>query len=158
MDPAEFEHQVLETSIGGKGPQLAGPVVVLDEAKGATQGRKTYQVSASYLVAVDEEDPELASVSIAVPVTAAVETDREGVVVGIDVPADESAQREARAYTRNLIARGEVRGLTEGKRVRRGPGPPTRPTHEVTTDAFGRKVIQRIGFAATATKTDPPVS
>jgi hypothetical protein len=158
MDPAEFEQKVVETSMAGDGPQLAGPVVVLDGAKGATQGRKTYQVSASYLVAIDKDDPELAGVSIAVPVTAAVETDRKGAVVGIDVPADETAQREARAYTRNLIARGEVRGLTEGHRVRRGPGPPAHPTHEVTTDAFGRKVIRRIGFTATATKTVPPVS
>jgi hypothetical protein len=158
MDPADFERKVLETSIAGDGPELAGPVVVLDEVKGATQGRKTYQVSASYLVGIDDDDPELAGVSIAVPVTAAVETDRDGAVVGIDVPPDAAAEREARAYTRNLIARGEVRGLTESHRVRRGPGPPARPTHEVTTDAFGRKVIQRIGFTATATKTVPPVS
>jgi hypothetical protein len=158
MHPADFERKVIETSIASDGPELAGPVVVLGEAKVATQGRLTYQVSASYLVTVDEDDPDLAGMSIAVPITAAVETDRDGAVVGIDVPADEAAQHEARAYTRNLIARGEVRGVTVGQHVRRGPGPPTRPTHEVTTDAFGRKVIQRIGFTATGTKTDPPVS
>jgi hypothetical protein len=158
MDPADFERRVLETSIAGAGPELAGPVVVVDEAKGAIQGHSTYHVSTSYLVAVDEDDPELTGVSIAVPVTAEVETDREGAVIGIDVPADEAAQREARAYTRNLISRGEVRGVTAGQRVRRGPGPPTRPTHELTTDAFGRKVIQRIGFTTSAPPSDPAVS
>ncbi len=92
-------------SAGGDGPELGGPVVVLDTAKGA-DGGSTYHVSASYLVPVDEDDPDLAGVSIAVPVTATVEIDGEGAIVGIDVPADPAAQRQARAFTRNLIARG----------------------------------------------------
>lgn len=154
MDAAEFERRVLATSAGGDGPELTGPVHVLDTAEGV-HGGATYHVSASYLVPVDEEDPDLAGVSIAVPVTAAVEIDGEGTVVGIDAPTDPEAQRQARAFTRNLIARGEVSGLTTGKRARRGPGPPTRATHEVTVDEFGRRVIRRTGFTATGAPTAP---
>ena len=101
---------------------------VLDTAKGA-DGGSTYHVSASYLVPVDEDDPDLAGVSIEVPVTAAVEIDGEGPIVGIDVPADPAAQREARAFTRNLIARGAVSGLAASGPSDVVPGqPPARPT------------------------------
>lgn len=157
MDPADFERKVVETSIAGDGPELAVPVVILDSAKGIAEG-STSHVSTSYLIPVDEDDPELAGVSIEVPVTATVEIDRDGAVVGIDVPADPEAQRQARAFAHNLIARGEVSGLAVGTRVRRGPGPPARKTHEVTVDEFGRKVIRRTGFSASATPPDPAVS
>ena len=143
-----------ERSAGGDGPELAGPVHVLDTAEGV-DGGSTYQVSASHLVPVDEDDPDLAGVSIAVPVTAAVEVDGDGAIVGIDVPADPASQREARAFTRNLIARGAVSGLAAGRPVRRGPGLPTRATHEVTIDEFGRRVIRRTGFSATGTTSAP---
>jgi hypothetical protein len=148
MDAAEIERKVAAGSAAGDGPELSGPVVVLDTAKGAAGG-STYHVSASYLVPVDENDPGLAGVSIAVPVTATVEFDGEGSLVGIDAPTDAEAQQQARAFTRNLIARGEVQGLSTGTRVRRGPGPPARPTHEVAVDESGRKVIRRIGFTST---------
>lgn len=154
MDAAEIERSLVERSVGGDGPELAGPVHVLDTAKGVN-GRSTYQVSASHLVPVDDDDPDLAGVSIAVPVTAAVEVDGEGSIVGIDVPDDPGSQREAQAFTRNLIARGAVSGLSSGSRVRRGPGPPTRTTHEVTVDEFGRRVIRRTGFSATGTTSSP---
>ncbi len=88
---------------------------------------------------VDEDDPDLASVYIPVPVTAAVEVDETDTVVGVAVPdPDPSLDHEARAFTRNLIANGAVRGLARSGPVRRGPaGPPPRSTHEVTTDASG---------------------
>ena len=136
-------------SAGGDGPKLGGPVRVLDTAERA-DGGSTYQISASHLVPIDEDDPDLAGVSIEVPVTAAVEIDGDGAIVGIDVPVDPEAQREARAFTRNLIARGAVSGLAASGPVRRGPGPATRTTHEVTVDEFGRRVIRRTGFTATA--------
>jgi hypothetical protein len=145
MDAAEFEREVLASSAGGDGPGLAGPVQVLETVEGDAGG-STYQVSASYLVPIDDDDPELAGVTIPVPVTAAVEVDGDGAIVRIDVPADPEAERQARAFTRNLIARGAVSGLTGSAPVRRGP--PTRPTHEVTTDEFGRRVIRRTGFTA----------
>lgn len=147
MDAADFEREVLATSAGSDGPDLSGPVQVLDTVE-SDAGGSTYQVSASYLVPIDEGDPDLAGVSIPVPVTAAVEVDGEGAIVGIDVPADPEAEQQARAFTRNLIARGAVSGLTGGAPVRRGPGLPTRPTHEVATDELGRRVIRRTGFTA----------
>jgi hypothetical protein len=153
MDAAEIERMVLARSAGGDGPELAGPVHVIDTADGA-DGGSTYHVTASHLVPVDEDDPDLAGVSIAVPVTAAVEVDGEGAIVGIDVPADPAAEREARAFTRNLIARGAVSGLAARGPVRRGPGPPTRATHELTVDEFGRRVIRRTGFTATGATGD----
>lgn len=154
MDAAEIEHSVLERSAGGDGPELAGPVHVLDTVKGV-DGGSTYHVTASHLIPIDEDDPDLAGVSIAVPVTAAVEVDGDGAIVGIDVPADPAAQQEARAFTRNLIARGAVSGLAASGPVRRGPGPPTRTTHEMTVDEFGRRVIRRTGFTATGAPTPP---
>jgi hypothetical protein len=154
MDAEEIERSLVERSAGGGGPELAGPVHVLERATGA-DGGSTYHVSASHLVPVDEDDPDLAGVSIAVPVTADVQVDGDGAIIGIDVPDDPSAQREARAFTRNLIARGAVSGLAQRGPVRRGPGPPTRPTHEVTVDELGRRVIRRTGFTAAAAPSAP---
>jgi hypothetical protein len=147
MDTAEFEREVLATSAGSDGPDLSGPVQVLETVEGDAGG-STVQVSASYLVPIDEEDPDLAGVTIPVPVTASVEVDGEGAIVGIDASADPEAEQQARAFTRNLIARGAVSGLASGAPVRRGPGLTTRPTHELTTDELGRRVIRRTGFSA----------
>jgi hypothetical protein len=151
MDVAEIE-QVLADRRGVTGSEsdLTGPVHVLETTPTA-DGGSTYQVSASRLVPVDADDPDLASVYIPVPVTAAVEVDDHDSVVGVQVPdPDPSADREARAFTRNLIANGEVKGLARSGPIRRGPmGPPPRSTHEVTTDPAGRRVIRRTGFALT---------
>ena len=147
MDDAEFERDVLATSAGGDGPELTGPVQILEKVEGDAGG-SSYQVSASYLVPIDDDDPDLAGVTIPVPVTASVEVDGTGAIVGIDAPPDPDAEQQARAFTRNLIARGAVSGLTSGAPVRRGPGLTTRPTHEVTTDERGRRVIRRTGFSA----------
>ena len=151
MDVAEIE-QVLADRKGVTGGEsdLTGPVHVIDTMPNA-DGGSTYQVSASRLVPVDADDPDLASVYIPVPVTAAVEVDDHDSVVGVQVTdPDPSADREARAFTRNLIANGEVKGLARSGPVRRGPsGPPPRSTHEVMTDPAGRRVIRRTGFALT---------
>lgn len=151
MDVAEIE-QVLADRKGVTGGEsdLTGPVHVLDTTPNA-DGGSTYQVSASRLVPVDADDPDLASVYIPVPVTAAVEVDDHDSVVGVHVPdPDPAADREARAFTRNLIANGEVKGLARSGPIRRGPSrPPPRSTHEVTTDPAGRRVIRRTGFAMT---------
>jgi hypothetical protein len=151
MDVAEIEH-VLADRMGMTGGEsdLTGPVHVLETTPNA-DGGSTYRVSASRLVPVDIDDPDLASVYIPVPVTAAVEVDGHDSVVGVQVTdPDPSADREARAFTRNLIANGEVKGLASGGPVRRGPSrPPPRSTHEVTTDPAGRRVIRRTGFALT---------
>jgi hypothetical protein len=154
MDTAEIEREVLATSASGNGPQLGGPVRIIDTTEGA-DGSSTYQVSASQLVPIEEDDPDLTGVSIAVPVTATIEIDGDGAIVGIDVPIDPAAQREARSFTRNLIARGAVSGLATSGPARRGPGLATRPTHELTVDEFGRRVIRRTGFSATSAPPGP---
>ena len=154
MDDAEFERDVLATSAGGDGPELTGPVQILEKVEGDAGG-SSYQVSASYLVPIDDDDPDLAGVTIPVPVTASVEVDGTGAIVGIDAPPDPDAEQQARAFTRNLIARGAVSGLTEWRPVRRGPGLTTRPTHEVTTDELGRRVIRRTGLQRVAARSVP---
>lgn len=148
MDADELERLIVKPRTRGPhASRLAGPVTVLSEAPGHAGGT-TYQVAASRLVDIDESDPALAGVSIPVPVTAAVEVDGKGSLVGVSVPdADPSADREARAFTRNLIANGSVKGIARGGPVRRGP--PTRATHEVTTDEEGRRIIRRTGFTIT---------
>lgn len=151
MDVTEIEQVLADRKgVAGGGSDLTGPVQVLETTPTA-DGGETYQVSASRLVPVDDQDPDLASVYIPVPVTAAVEVDDHDSLVGVAVPdPDPSMDREARAFTRNLIANGAVRGLTRSGPVRRGPGgPPPRSTHEVTTDPAGRRVIRRTGFALT---------
>jgi hypothetical protein len=146
MDADEIERLLAKPTTGAKGGSgLAGPVTVTSMAP-RDGGGSIYQISASRLVDVDTADPTLAGVSIPVPVTAAVEVDDKGSLVGVSVPdPDPSADREARAFTRNLIANGSVKGLTADGPAQRGP--PTRPTHEVATDAEGRRVIRRTGFS-----------
>jgi hypothetical protein len=151
MDVTEIEQALADRKgVAGEDSDLTGPVQVVGTTPTA-DGGATYQVTASRLVPVDDQDPDLASVYIPVPVTAAVEVDDHDSVVGVQVPdSDPSTEREARAFTRNLIANGAVRGLTRSGPVRRGPGgPPPRSTHEVTTDPAGRRVIRRTGFALT---------
>ena len=151
MDVTEIEQALADRAgVAGGDSDLTGPVQVL-ETTPTPDGGATYQVSASRLVPVDDQDPDLASVYIPVPVTAEVKVDDHDSVVGVEVPdPDPSTDREARAFTRSLIANGAVRGLTQSGPVRRGPpGPPPRSTHEVTTDPSGRRVIRRTGFAVT---------
>jgi hypothetical protein len=146
MDAGEIERQLIGSRARATaGPPLTGPVTVLSEEP-RHSGGVTYRVSLSRLVEVGDDDPALAGVCVPVPVTAAVDVDGQGSVVGVSVPdADPGLDREARAYTRNLIASGSVRGLSGSGPVRRGP--PTRATHEVTLDDQGRRIIRRSGFA-----------
>src|SRR5450756_926981 len=137
------------TQVDSRGAHLSGPLRVLSAAAG-TDGGRTYEVSTSVLVPVDEEDPALRDVSIPVPVTASMHLDRDGSVGRVAVPpVDAASAREARAFARNLIENGGVRGLAPSGRGGRSAGPPVRPTHEVTTDEHGAKVIRRVGFTTT---------
>jgi hypothetical protein len=133
----------LEDQITKNAPTLGGPVQILSSAK--KPGHTIYTISATRLVPIDDKDPSLRDISIGVPVTGEVEVDAKGVVKKLSMPdVDAEATREARAYTRNLIVNGAVRGIPATSRARRGP--PQRPTHEVRTDRAGRKVIVRTGF------------
>lgn len=130
-------------------PALVGPMRVLSVRR-ARSGPTVYSVSARRLVPVDEEDASLREISIAVPVACEVEVGPKGDLSRVSLAsADGEAIREARAFTRNLIANGAVRGLAaKAGRIRRGPTT-GRPTHEVRTDRAGRKVIERVGFDVT---------
>ncbi len=156
LDPARLEAILADHELGSNG-DLAGPVQVLDTARSAS-GRKTIQFSASRLVPVDETDPDLRDIAIPVPVTGEVQLEPDGSLGAVAMPPpDPAIAREARAFARNLIANGAVRGIgSPSARVRRSPGPPPRATHEVTTDDQGRRIIRRTGFAATGGIADRP--
>lgn len=149
MEEAELEPDLLRQA-ERREPALAEPLRVLSVRREGS-GHTVYSVSAGRLVPVDDEDPSLRDVSVAVPVTGEVEVDRKGGLARVSLgSADANAVREARAFTRNLIANGAVRGLPSGGGpVRRGPGLGGRSTHEVHTDGAGRRVIRRAGFDIT---------
>jgi hypothetical protein len=132
---------------GSRAERVSGPVTVLSSAAG-NDGTRSYEVSASVLLPVDEHDPALREVSIPLPVTATVELDRKGSVVGVAVPpVDPASAGEARAYARSLIQAGAVKGLPPSGRVRRSADRPVRPTHELKSEANGAKVIRRSGYS-----------
>lgn len=142
--PADLDAAVLKDAERME-PALAGPVRVLSVRRDRS-GRAVYAVSARRLIPVDEEDPALRGISIALPAGGEVEVDAKGGVSRVSLASAGPAEvREARAFTRNLIDNGEVHGLApRAGRARRGPA--ARQTHEVRTDPAGRKVIQRAGF------------
>ncbi len=148
MEAAELDAELLREAERTE-PALAGPMRVLSARRGAS-GRTLYSVSARRLVPVDEQDAALHGISIALPVACEVEVGPKGELSRVSLAgADAEAIHEARAFARNLITSGAVRGLSpQGGHVRRGPGT-GRPTHEVRTDRAGRKVIERVGFDAT---------
>ena len=153
MDAAEIERLIdAPAKRGGPATDLTGPVTVLASESGS-DGSTRVEIQASRLVPLDPDDPVLAEVSIPVPVRATVVVDGAGRLDAVEsAPLDDEVERQARAFARNLVSNGAVRGVSASGRVKRGP--PGRPTHEVTLDARGRKVIRRIGFAATL---DPKV-
>jgi hypothetical protein len=146
MEPAELEAAVLRDA-ERTDPSLSEPMQI-NSVRRKRSGESVYSISATRLVPVDDNDPSLRDVSIAVPVSGEVEVDARGHVARISVPkTDPATINEARAFTRNLIASGAVRGIAPaGERLRRGPGMGGRSTHEVRTDRAGRKVIRRVGF------------
>ena len=148
MDAAEIERLLdAPAKRGASTTDLTGPVTVLG-SDAAPDGATRVDIQASRLVPVDPDDPALAEICIPLPVPATVVVDDAGHLASVEAqPPDHEAERQARAYARNLVATGAVRGVAASGRVRRGP--PTRPTHEVALDARGRKVIRRIGFSAT---------
>ena len=149
-DPEARDLPRLEAALGtqaeSSGARLSGPLRVLSAATG-TDGSRTYEISTNVLVPVDDDDPSLRDISIPVPVTASLRLDRDGSVGQVALPAvDAASAREAQIFARNLIQTGAVQGLAPSGRVRRSAGPPVRPTHELTTDEHGARVIRRTGF------------
>jgi hypothetical protein len=133
----------LKRSLMAAVPDADGPVEVLDSAS-PTTSHGGYEVSASRLVALGSDDPALADVYVPVPWTGHVSVARDGTAEPAP-PVDDDTTREVRAWARNLIVSGAVRGVAASAP---SYGPPNRPTHEIVDDANGRRVLRRIGFAA----------
>lgn len=123
-------------------PLLRGPFHVVSVARGPAD-RVDCQVSAFWLVGADPKEPVLLDIWVPVPVTGSVALHENGGVIEsvFSEPRPEDV-RQARAFACDLIARGSVRGVP-GSAVRR---PAPRPTHELTTEAEGRRVLRRLGF------------
>jgi hypothetical protein len=123
---------------------LAGPFTVLSVSRSGPDVVRC-ELRASRLIPLEHTDPALHDVFVAVPVSGWVELRADGSIAGSELPrtAPED-EREARAFVRGLIERGAVRGLAPAQRE----GPPARPTHEIRTEAGGRRVLRRIGFSA----------
>lgn len=132
--------QSLEKAI----PDATGPVEVTRESN--SRGQTEYRVTASRLIPADPEDPALADVYVAVPVTGRLLLTAEGKAVEADLAdVDPDAAREARAWVKSLIASGAVANV---KSSAPRYGPPIRPTHEICEDSNGRRILRRIGFAS----------
>ena len=135
MDGTDIEQALADRkgAVGGDA-ELTGPVQVLETTPTA-DGGATYQVSATRLVAVDDEDPDLASVYIPVPVTAAVEVDDHDSVVGVTVPDRPiHGSRGPRLHPEPHRERRRARAVTQRPGAQGLAGPPPRSTHEITTD------------------------
>jgi hypothetical protein len=135
----------LERDPSSLDPDVTGPVSVLSVSS-APDGGLDGEVSAMRLVPLGARDPDLADVFIPLPVNATVSLASDGTLKTSPVPEPSAeAVREARAWARNLIANGQVRGV-----ARSAPsyGPPGRPTHEIVADRHGHRVIRRVGFDA----------
>jgi hypothetical protein len=96
---------------------------------------------------------ELADVQVPVPVPVVVRATRTKVCAVAVQEASASAIRDARAYARDLFARGAVAGVPAAPmRSPARPGPPgkqpVRPTHALERRSDGSRVLRRLGVAA----------
>jgi hypothetical protein len=148
MAPLDADPAALETFLESRGasidPDLTGPFRVVSVSRGA-RGTVSCELTAYRLVPVEPADPALRDVSVAVPVAGRIELAADGSILASSLPAPGADEvRQARAHAKDRIEQGSVRGITPAS-VRRPPG---RPTHELRTEAGGRRVIRRIGFDA----------
>ena len=124
-------------------PDATGPIELV--AREPLDGGERCEIAVRRLVAVDPADPGLRDVCIAVPVSGSVELRDDGELGRVALgELDAAALREARSFAKGLIEGGLVRGLGP---ERAGPRR-ARATHEVQTDAQGRRVIRRVGYAS----------
>src|SRR5262245_47115441 len=118
---------------------------------GKEGGNDVYRLTAWRLVPYGTG--ELADVLLPVPVPVVVRATRTQ-VLGVAVQeADASAIRDARAFARDLFARGAVAGVPAAPMrppVRPGSParPPVRPTHALERRRDGSRVLRRLGLAA----------
>ena len=139
--PAELE-TLLSQRAASLGQDFTGPFKVLSVSRSGTDAIRC-QVTACRLVPVDPEDPALRDVSVPLPVSGWIELHSDGSVAGSSMaPPGPSELHEARMFARDLIEQGLVLGFSNRpRRPLRG-----RPTHELQTDAVGRRIIRRIGY------------
>jgi hypothetical protein len=125
------------------GLELEGPIRLRSSARAGSGWR--CEITAQHLVPVDPGEPGRGGIFVAVPVNGSVEVGDDGALARASLaPPGADAVREARAFAEGLLAQGAVRGADTAPRTPRGPR--GRPTHELRTDASGRRVIHRIGF------------
>ncbi len=140
VDVAAALEQMIEAEL----PDAGGPLTIVGSTLESVGGTE-YEVSASRLVALDPDDPELADVYVPVPVSGHVSLAPDGVTNAELAAVDEDTEREVRAWARSLIANGKVAGMAA---TVASYGPPRRPTHELVVDSNGRRVLRRTGFVA----------
>ena len=112
MDAAEIE-RLLDAPATRAAPtaDMTGPVTVLASESGP-DGATRVDIQASRLVPLDPDDPAMADVSMPVPTPATVVVDGAGRLDAVETkPLDDEVERQARAFARNLVANGAVRGL-----------------------------------------------
>jgi hypothetical protein len=142
-DVAEIE-SILNDRIPGLDPEIAGPVQV-EMAAPIGDGLIACEATATRLVSLPESQG-LGDVAVPVPVRLRLRLTAEGEIVELAAEeTDADARQQAQAYAQMLVVRGAVRGAPR-QGAMRGPAP--RPTHEVTTDQFGRRVLRRVGIDA----------
>lgn len=123
-------------------PDLTGPFKVLSVSRRGADAIRC-EVTACRLVSVDPEDPALRDVSVPLPVAGWIELRGDGSVAASSMAQPGPGElQEARMFARDLIEQGSVLGLSDQPH-RPLPG---RPTHELQTDAAGRRVIRRTGY------------
>jgi hypothetical protein len=140
---AELEAR-LSRMVSSLDPSLTGPVQVLTTSK--ETGGQRCQIGAQRLIPVSPEAAQLKDIYVAIPVSGWVEIGDDGTLARASLPdPDPETVREARAFAMGLIEGGCVRDLGSTASPRVGG----RPTHELQTDAAGRRVLRRIGFVST---------
>ena len=139
--PAELE-AILSRQAASIDPDLAGPFKILSVAPSGKEAVRC-EVTACRLVPVDAGDPAPDDIVVPVPASGWIELRADGTVAvsSVSRPGPEEV-REAQVFARDLVAQGAVGGLPGGP----GGRPRGRPTHELQTDAQGRRIIRRIGY------------
>ena len=140
--PDELEI-LLSRRAAALGQDFTGPFKVLSVSRSGTDAIRC-EVTACRLVPVDPQDPALRDVSIPLPVSGWIELHSDGSVAASSMAEPGPSElQEARIFARDLIEQGMLLGLSK-----RPPRPARgRPTHELQTDATGRRVIRRIGYS-----------
>lgn len=134
----------LNSLLPSLGPDLTGPVHVISVSP-AGGAALSCEFTAQQLVPVDPTDDDLARVFITAPIHGSVTFGEKGEVADHSLStADTATIVEVRTFAADLLESGAVKGLSKA----RAPHPGTRPTHEIQTDAAGRRIIRRIGFAS----------